>query len=1008
MIKNIEDLVKSFSNNGHLRCYNLFPEYFGDIDAMTAYLPTLKKMGINTVWINPVQLAGNKSMSKTDVVTGFPQEVTKSIYAMMDPEMIDPRFSVVKRDKDGDMVLSINQITAILNEAQFTFPDSKVNHIDTFVADLKAQRKIYEQNKVNPKAEPLKENYEALMALQKRCIRFLDTRALQAFTHKAKALGIAPIFDLVTNHVAKDAPITQKHPEWFCDDNTYLDATGFKYAELLDFSHMRNEDLDAIIAKDWNRLSPMKDAIHSNLLTENQIQIINGSVKISDEEKSQLQTKVKFNRSLQERKKIESMIPDIVKEFWAPFISQYIDLGFSGARVDCVRKVPAQLRTQLYKLLKDGVKKRDGENAPVVILEEALFSDLSPRQFRDVVQGAGGTHITASVFNSERQWDGSLKYNHSEEEYFKKQMAEQGVINFTGNHDHYACAMKVAHIIAKERLENDTSANALFKTAYPTGATAAQIRESQFLHSYVQDILNELKDPNKNSDLCQRFGKMYRDFLLSQMFQGSSGYYMLSGDEAGSFKQPTVFVRENGQPLYPQTSYAFFTNEKDPLYPHAQAVLKEMAAELSTKSSDRVVKTIFNPPAPVVAPAPVIALPKAKAPGKKEKVLSPAEQQKIIEKEESIRKAREAAKLKLEEKQKKEREAFLSLPPLEQEAIKEKMALAEKRAEEEAKDKAIKAEELRIANEKAEREKASIAQALLTSNFGVTHKNRLLSAAKAQIMNEVNAKVSKTWTDFFEKLAARYKNIKHPSLKITTALAQKNYARVERLHKQTTPQGWESPTVLSKFVNPTFFAEINGVFDKLPRSNNGFWCEIFKRQNEDILVIMRKNGQGFDSPTDLIIVNLNPFKQHDIDRNELHKMALWVQKRFFGDEPKYNDPHWHKSYGTIMGNTDFKQKPAKLYFVGQLTVNQDIKDYNIEIDGKKEKFEIVVEPKPIKIEPFMEPTPDKFFSEDSLMEKLPSLTTRFNALSLSNSVDKTNTPAQKTHKNPRSLLAQSC
>ncbi|OGT45890.1 MAG: hypothetical protein A3E83_02255 [Gammaproteobacteria bacterium RIFCSPHIGHO2_12_FULL_41_20] len=46
-------------NNAILRCYNMFPTQFGRIDNMTAYLPQLREMGFNAVWINPIQIAGD-------------------------------------------------------------------------------------------------------------------------------------------------------------------------------------------------------------------------------------------------------------------------------------------------------------------------------------------------------------------------------------------------------------------------------------------------------------------------------------------------------------------------------------------------------------------------------------------------------------------------------------------------------------------------------------------------------------------------------------------------------------------------------------------------------------------------------------------------------------------------------------------------------------------------------------------------------------------------------------
>ncbi|MBS0287034.1 MAG: hypothetical protein JSR17_07050 [Proteobacteria bacterium] len=992
--------MKGFSQNGMLRCYNLFPSYFSNIDAMTDYLSTLQQMGINTVWLNPIQLAGTKPMGKVDEITGVQQTVKKSIYAMWDPEMIDPRFSVVQRDKDEDAAFSLSQMTALSNDATIA-KMIETSGIEKFsivqlVPLIKASRKKYAASKL----EQDKRVYETLLSIQRSCIQFLDKEAIKRFTAKAKELNITPIFDLVTNHVAKGAPITQKgaHPEWFCDDSTYPDATCFKYAELLQFSHMENEEILALIQKDPKKLEPLSRKIYENNLSEADIAIIQSSTLLSDDEKEQLQTKIKYKLSLKERREIETLIPIIVNGFWDKFISQYIDLGFSGARVDCVRKVPAELRRALYSLIKEKVKTRDGKDDHVVILEEALFSDLSPKQFRDVVKGAGGTHITASVFNSERKWDGSLVYDHSEEEYFKKQMVQNGVINFTGNHDHYSCAMKVALFLAKEKLDADPVMKRLYDTAPPdqTKGKGREIRKSIFLHSYVKDVLSKLQDPNNYWDLCMRFGKMYRDMLLSQMFQGSSGYYMLSGDEAASVKQPTVFVRENDAPLYPEYTFSFFINNDHPLYPYAQKVLEEMAIERSAESADRVIKTVASDMlvgamagARTGTAAAKTAVPAAKktatsgacaavATSLKADKSKPAGKSNPVAAHKAIT-ADEIAKLKLAAESRK-KEKLQS----ETEAERQARLLKEAQAREKDEERRAKAEEQQRATQRAEAEKAAVREVIREIGHPDAFKSRLLSAAKDQIMSEVNAKVTETYAAFFERLTAKCSSVKDFDIKHMQILSDKDYRRlqVQPLHKQTTTHNWERPTILNKFANVEFFKEINNIFDHLSRPKDGFWSEVFKRDNENILIVMRKNGPGFDSDTEMVIINLNPDKAFDITKEDLHKMAIWIQERKFGVRDEAN-PEFHKAYGGIMGNTQYKQKPAKLFFAGKLTVNDDVKNYAIEVDGKSEKFDIVVSPQPITPLPLLGPQPDEFIPEDDLVPSTEALIKQFKMLSMS-------------------------
>ncbi len=162
-----------FEGNGILRCYDMYPTQFGKIPHMTAYLSTLKSLGFNALWINPMQIQGEvKDFIKRDKNNGVRSgnEVTRSLYAMHDPDMISPYFSVAPRDEDGNLTVSIEQAKA------------------------------------------------------------LDTIALKEFTDTARKHGIVPMFDLVLNHVASSAPIVKQKPHWFKSiDPIFIDACKFNY-----------------------------------------------------------------------------------------------------------------------------------------------------------------------------------------------------------------------------------------------------------------------------------------------------------------------------------------------------------------------------------------------------------------------------------------------------------------------------------------------------------------------------------------------------------------------------------------------------------------------------------------------------------------------------------------------------------------------------------------------------------------------------------------------------------
>ena len=158
----------SVVKNGILRCYNMFPTQFHSITEMIKYLPALKAMGFNAVWINPLQKAGDAVAffihDKTHGVRAF-NEVTRSLYAMTDSDTISPYFSDASPDAD---------------------PETK---------------------------------------------KRLDMEALQEFTLEARKNGLVPMFDLVLNHIAMDSRHRVEHPHWFYKEThaEFKDAIAFDY-----------------------------------------------------------------------------------------------------------------------------------------------------------------------------------------------------------------------------------------------------------------------------------------------------------------------------------------------------------------------------------------------------------------------------------------------------------------------------------------------------------------------------------------------------------------------------------------------------------------------------------------------------------------------------------------------------------------------------------------------------------------------------------------------------------
>ncbi len=812
----------SNNNNGLLRCYNMFPTHFENIQAMTAYLPKLQEMGFNAVWLNPIQLTGQSPMVSGDPITSHSQKVKGSLYAMADCDLIDPRFSVVKRDEDGDMLLLASQReqllelvpidpvdNALIKESravilalkdQIRKRETELNrlkkaldklHLDgadvtnteITISSISKKKGALERSLVEEEA-----TYHAYLANHHQCLFALDRVALQNFTKTAKSLGLTPMFDLVFNHVAIDSPYVEMHPEFFNpDDRTFPDTMAFSYSKLLGSRH---------------------------------------SAPISESEAA----------------RILRQIPDIIDTFWRPFVTRYIeDYGFSGVRVDCVRKVPHQVRRPVYQMIRALVEAQDATVEPI-ILEETLFSDLSPKDYVALTQDAGATHNTGSVYYQEREWHGGLSPEYNNEDYYKHQTAQNGVINFTGNHDHDSCAMTVCRKLAFERLESNPELYQAYlaeikskeEKAMARGQSladgTAELIKSFFIHYYIQEIIFELKNPDTFNETVLRFGKAYRDKLLTSALSGSGGYYLLSGDEVGKLSPSSVFLRDNSEDIRAQKLLRIFRSDYNPI---AQEVLEAMAQATLLRRSYK--------------------------------------------------------------------DMYLQASAFNQKAMR--------------------------------------------------------SSLIEQYFNEINAGVSNTLETFKKMVRARMKTL---SSTLDEALFEPMEAPMNASNR------WHAPSSLDAFTSTDFFAEMNAIIERLPRSHQAFWSELFKAVSDDLLISVRVNGTGYDGDIDIIIFNLNPHRSIQFDIEDMHKIAMWFQKRGFPESnpEALRNPDYEKAYQCVMGQT----KPAKLYFGGQLELSSEL--------TSNAGFAIQVLPKQTTPEALFAPLPKAIVYETRVPDSLRDLVTQ--------------------------------
>ncbi len=117
------------------------------------------------------------------------------------------------------------------------------------------------------------------------------------------------------------------------------------------------------------------------------------------------------------------------------------------------------------------------------------------------------------------------------------------------------------------------------------------------------------------------------------------------------------------------------------------------------------------------------------------------------------------------------------------------------------------------------------------------------------LQNQINCGDTVVCKAFQEKLAQK---------NITIGFTDENYSPDPR-----TPQnGWNGQHDMRKFM-----FEINSILSSLPSSNMGFWSEVIPIQSKPgLLAVVRKNGLGLSSDTDIAIVNMDPSQKVELTR----------------------------------------------------------------------------------------------------------------------------------------------
>lgn len=361
-----------------------------------------------------------------------------------------------------------------------------------------------------------------------------DDQVIRCVTNMAKCMGIGIMFDLVANHVSTKHPLVTDAPHLFCSK-----GSGTSFVDAIAFNFYRPELGDEFVNTFVN---------DTGAVIEKYGQLLNAEIS------------------------------KVLSEF---VYRKMKLLGFSGARVDCVRNIPSQIRQDMYRVI---MEHSDPTNAH--IMEELLFCGRPQVEIpRWRPSGTPLAHtVTGISFFKERGWDGQVHRDVLDDADMKMMGVRSGVINTVSNHDHDTALNRVIGRTAMELMSHKHYANSLGTVVQILlfNADVEQLREANLLRGCDLDKLRNLYDMMHPEAIGQdealrdrlisilTFGQctemikamddgclQTQSFVLRRLLNhiytnalsGSAGYYYVNGDDFAKLAINSIFTRADGSPI---------------------------------------------------------------------------------------------------------------------------------------------------------------------------------------------------------------------------------------------------------------------------------------------------------------------------------------------------------------------------------------------------------------------------------------------------------------------------
>ena len=352
----------------------------------------------------------------------------------------------------------------------------------------------------------------------------INKKAVSLFTEKARSLGLTPMFDSAFSHIGRDAPMINGEDPYFKDK---VDTSRW-------FKHYQGGKLHG--QPETHGLDENGNFNEFNEDGTPNLKMVWDDVATFDYDNPEIRD-------------------EIIKYLWKPFIDAYVEMGFTGLRVDSVAQNHPEVLRPILEHLRTQVHNRWGvPYDEVEVLGETLSVDSEPDDYKkgDVTHVYNSSfwldveHSVAGGLNPEEpktlwqkndSWiNGQMKDLNGVVREADNPTKKGGTVGFPGSHDEPGLAQQFLHDgVTTNAEEYNNGSKSIFldlkrHQVLDTNAGASPLNQSN-----IADFVD-----------VEGLARAMREKMANTMLLSDGGYFLYNGDEFARIDNRGPFASNTG------------------------------------------------------------------------------------------------------------------------------------------------------------------------------------------------------------------------------------------------------------------------------------------------------------------------------------------------------------------------------------------------------------------------------------------------------------------------------